>query len=538
MFSPKLSPVTSKEPPVRIIILGGSVTAGHETEGYCCSNTHLTPAQSHLVDKRCNIANDCINYFKNILPHLHHDDSVSWVKYLSRALAHNSNIPVEVYSLAAPGTTSNYMASHISGYLNKLPPIRNNTNDVIFIDYSYNDGRVFQGPKRSMLDQAIESLVRNILTAYPLAPDVRPYIILLESYVHSHGVFGRKCGGYERGGGNIKGGVAAACTSNEKKMNPITEQSNDYSVAYRRIARHYGLQIWSTRNIYWNYYRQDQWSPSFLNYMIQGHPPWHVHLYWADAYLSVMKYALRDHLAALDSAKQLDEDRNARDSLIDPLVKAEDMSSQQCDWTSPLLADLSFDFSGNINHFSSYTAVPPNSWIFVKDGGDKPGWITQPGFRAHSLVVPLNTSNLLKWSTGLSKQERLDRLDNRDIVLILSYLKSYEKMLTVSLELCNHTVATENALWPDRFSLSYTSVLPIGHFIENHCGEAIAELVANSASNPSLLQPSLDLTIHSPAPNAPAADEDLSGKFKLLGMTVCETSTGGAPFFSAQTLIP
>mmetsp|Transcript_3977 Transcript_3977/g.6754 ORF Transcript_3977/g.6754 Transcript_3977/m.6754 type:complete len:713 (+) Transcript_3977:61-2199(+) len=562
MFSKEISPVESTSPSVRIIILGGSVTAGHETDGYCCSNLHVGGAQRHLIDRRCNRANDCGQYFEKILPNLHHDDGVTWVKYFSQALVMSSSIPIEIFSLAAPGTTSNYMSSHITGYLNNLPPRQDTTNDIIFIDYSYNDGRVFQGPKRSMLDQAIESLVRNVLTSYPLTPSARPHVILLESYIHSHGVFGRKCNDRDDRGANTSvgggGDISHPCSIEVTSADTIQRSNTgmDYSTAYRRIAQHYGLQVWSPRNVYWHYHEIHQKNkdntgndfPSFLNYMIQGHPPWHTHLYWADAYLSTMKYFLRDHLMALNSLSTAVVDENSDSSsnaLVEPLVKAEDISSQQCDYNRPLMADLSFDFNGNINPLSEYATSPLNSWLFVKEGGDKPGWVTQATFPHHTLTIPLNTSNVLKWVTGKTKQERMNRLENRDVVIIFSYLKSYEKMLTVSLEMCNQTIAKENSLWPDRFSLSYTSVLPIGHFIENNCDEFIEQLMSTSNNNPSAthdVHSSLQLSIHSPAkePNRPSPPQgtDSAGKFKLLGLTICETITGGTPFFSAQTLIP
>ena len=544
---------------VRVLFLGGSVTAGHETGGYCCSHSHTNSEQRHLLDSRCDAANDCGKYFEKALPHMNHDDSgVSWVKYFGRALAQGSQVPLEVYSLAAPGTTSNYMASHISGILKKLPPPRENTSDIIFVDYSYNDGRVFQGPKRSMLDQAIESLVRNVLTAYPATS--RPFLVLLESYVHSHGVFGRKCdtstttASESRGDGN---GHTSSCSS--EVDDEISEQSTDYSFAYRRIAKHYGLQVWSARNVYWDLFHQGRHpeksgagvstasaasstASSFLNAMIQGHPPWHTHLFWADLYLSVMQHSLREHLAALDSASPQSQSQSRAGHpgeafLPPPLVKAEDISSQQCDWQSPLFAELAFDFHGNIHPTAHYFALPPGSWLFDKDGGDKPGWMTQRSSSNHTLVVPLNTSHLLRWIEGKTKQERLDRLDDRDIVIVLSYLKSYEKMFTVSLELCGHIITTESALWSDRFSLSYTSVLPIGHFIEKHCDEVLLQLEAEARQPSSRAQPStVAVHLHSPAPHLVNTGEE-EGKFKLLGLTVCETDTGGAPFFSAQTLI-
>lgn len=525
--------------PVRVIFLGGSVTAGHQTEGYCCSNMHTNSEQKHLLDFRCNKVNSCSNYFQEALPFLNHEEStVSWVKYFSKALAEKSHVPLEFHSLAAPGTTSNYMASHISGFLNKLP--RRNysetSNDIIFVDYSFNDGRVFQGPKRSMLDQAIESLVRNVLSAYPATPAARPFIILLESYVHSHGVFERKCSSSAASGNsngsnmnNLSDNNMLSCA--KQNENQILQQSSDYSSAYRRIAKHYGLQVWSTRSVYWELYHRDQQKRQFfaslLNSMTQGHPPWHTHLFWADLYLSAMEHGLPKHLNTLPS--RLDE------FLPPALVKAEDISSQQCDWHSPLLAELSFDFNGNISPSSTYSTIPPDSWLFDKGGGDKPGWMTQNFAPNHTLVVPLNATALLLWTRGRSKQERLNRLDKRDIVIVFSYLKSYEKMLTVSLELCNHIIATENALWSDHFSLSYTTVLPIGHFMEKHCGDFIRQL--DNATPPSTqLQSALSVSVHSPAPHLVNRDPtSLDGKFKLLGMTVCETDTGGSPFFSAQT---
>lgn len=508
-----MHPISQKEnqSSFRFIFLGGSVTAGHETEGYCCSNVHFNVQQrQHLLDARCNAANRCDKYFSSELPNFQHDGSISWVKYFSRALSRVSNVPLEFFSLAAPGTTSNYMASHFSGHLNKLP-LRSNSSeaiDFIFIDYSYNDGRVFQGPKRGMLDQAIESLVRSVLTSYP--PSQRPFITLLESYAHSRGVFGRgqDCATtseeVEGGGGSNSSSGRTACTTtardrDQKDSDSLamvqSQSTSDYSAAYRRVAKHYGLLVWSARNVYWSLTQKKHQvvhdnggstgsSGGFQDYMLQGHPPWHTHLYWADVYLSLLQHELRGHLKKLEHSEGAGGDRNRYEAeglghtLPPALVKAEDISSQQCDWNAPILADLSFDFEGNINPSSDYSIIPEDSWAFVKEGGgrDKPGWITRDSFSNHTIEVHMNISHLLEWSRGKTKEERIDRLNHRDIVIVLSYLKSYEKMSSVSLEMCDHTITTENALWPDKFSLSYTSVLPIGHFIEKHCDSLIYKL--------------------------------------------------------------
>jgi hypothetical protein len=129
--------------------------------------------------------------------------------------------------------------------------------------------------------------------------------------------------------------------------------------------------------------------------------------------------------------------------------------------------------NGSINPNLDFSIVPIGSWLFTKEGRDKPGWVTQHPFPSHTLVIPLNITNLFSWLTGKTKQERLERLNDRDIVIVFSYLKSYEDMLTVSLQLCNHTVSTESVMWSIKFSLSYTSVLPIGFFIEQHCDDYI-----------------------------------------------------------------
>eukprot|EP00603_Paraphysomonas_imperforata_P010241 CAMPEP_0114480104 /NCGR_PEP_ID=MMETSP0104-20121206/16950_1 /TAXON_ID=37642 ORGANISM="Paraphysomonas imperforata, Strain PA2" /NCGR_SAMPLE_ID=MMETSP0104 /ASSEMBLY_ACC=CAM_ASM_000202 /LENGTH=297 /DNA_ID=CAMNT_0001655559 /DNA_START=751 /DNA_END=1642 /DNA_ORIENTATION=+ len=297
--------------------------------------------------------------------------------------------------------------------MNNLPPRQDTTNDIIFIDYSYNDGRVFQGPKRSMLDQAIESLVRNVLTSYPLTPSARPHVILLESYIHSHGVFGRKCNDRDDrgantsvgGGGDISHPCSIEVTSeyhSEKQYGDGLFDSVSQNCPTLRLASMVTEKcVLAFHEIHQkNKDNTGNDFPSFLNYMIQGHPPWHTHLYWADAYLSTMKYFLRDHLMALNSLSTAVVDENSDSSsnaLVEPLVKAEDISSQQCDYNRPLMADLSFDFNGNINPLSEYATSPLNSWLFVKEGGDKPGWVTQATFPHHTLTIPLNTSNVLKW---------------------------------------------------------------------------------------------------------------------------------------------
>ena len=506
--------------PLRLIFLGGSVTSGHETEGFCCTNidreNQFAPS---TFDRRCDFDYDCGFYFEKWLSSKTTStaghSTVSWIQYLSATLKSMSERPLEIYFFPLPGTTSNFMSSHVSGFLSKMPKRSEKLNDIVFIDYSYNDGRVFQGPKKSMLDQAIESLVRNILLSYPLSNDERPFIILLESYIHSQGVFATKCDSLP------------TCTENNNNVSVSTIMDSDYSTAYRRIAKHYGLLLWSARNIFWKLKDEnDSHKFEFLSYMIQGHPPWHTHLYWADIYMSLMKLVPRHNIVTTDSGRFENES-----SIPQALIKAEDMSSVQCDVRSVPFADLSFD--GNANHSSFYFTVPTGSWRFLNERGDKPGWITAHEFDYHTLVIPLSIERLVEWFSGKSKQDRVDRLTHRDIVIVLSYLKSYDRMLTASIQLCNHTVATENALWADKFSLSYTSILPIGHFMEKHCKSEIQLLKEKDVSSKTIEQ--LSVRVQSPAPFANSGD--IEGKFKLLGLTVCETDTGGSPFFASQSLI-
>ncbi len=103
---------------VRFIVLGGSVTAGRNTEG-CCSKPECN---GKLYLKRC-----------------------AWPQYFGNWLNNTFPADVETYNLAVSGYTSIAMSEEVTERLQAAGIANLTSNDVVFLDHSVNDDGVGAG---------------------------------------------------------------------------------------------------------------------------------------------------------------------------------------------------------------------------------------------------------------------------------------------------------------------------------------------------------------------------------------------------------
>lgn len=137
--------------------------------------------------------------------------------------------------------------------------------DLIFIDYSVNDGLAHKTPLEvDQLERNLELIIRDL---YSRMNSSIPAIVFIEHWPYG-----------------------ATAYYQPKPENPPAEgPSSDYAAGYRRVARHYHLPIWSYREAVWTDFAERNTS-GFIEYLrfnnnlnsarqTRAHPPWPIHLY-------------------------------------------------------------------------------------------------------------------------------------------------------------------------------------------------------------------------------------------------------------------
>lgn len=259
---------------VNVFILGGSMTHGSETRCACVCASH--------VDNRC----------PNTPPDEKCDETrCSWASFLKTWLScEYSHIKWNFLDFAGSGVDSKRMADYIGDYIRRAK-VEFTDNDIIFIDHSVNDvGKV--DTHVIQLPLAFELLIRRILVI-SYRNRVRPTIVVLEQYPHS------------------------SLHDAKKRVIADPTRLQDYAYVYRRISKHYGLILWSIRDVYWSYFDAYRYNSSssttsapashtvaphpeglyqvnpFDHIHIHVHPPWYIHLFIADLLGNCWLHALR-----------------------------------------------------------------------------------------------------------------------------------------------------------------------------------------------------------------------------------------------------
>jgi hypothetical protein len=149
---------------VRIIVFGGSITAGHKSEGCFCDKT---------IDSRCNIQ-DTTSKNNNVN---NKNKECPWSFYFWNWLSKRSAANVTLHNLAQLGWNTQMLNSNLKTLLMENQIHHFSGNDIIFIDESANDfGRL----KEELLIE-LASLGKRML-AHSLNYSW-PTIVLLEHFI-------------------------------------------------------------------------------------------------------------------------------------------------------------------------------------------------------------------------------------------------------------------------------------------------------------------------------------------------------------------
>lgn len=140
---------------------------------------------------------------------------------------------------------------------------------MVFLDHSVNDAQ-----PHDRLSTSFELLVRLILSSYAKAAGgARPTIVTMEQFPLVYG---------------------------------DPNDPADWAFGYRKVSQHYGLVLWSLREVYWTHFgsnrtytdpspveaRQYALSP-FKAAHQSTHAPWYVHMFIADVMHSLKSHPAR-----------------------------------------------------------------------------------------------------------------------------------------------------------------------------------------------------------------------------------------------------
>ena len=232
---------------VRVIVFGGSATLGHNGYGCVCLNDTKCPSGLQCKDG----SDTC--FIKCAWPNRLH----LWLQHVLPSTT------ISVRNLARAGYNSEMTAMAFDKIMTDARIERFTSRDIIFLDFSANDEFTVKNISR---DGGLEDLVRLILSFgvsnAPSPETGSPAIIVLET-------------------------------------NP--DPKGTWPTIYRAVAKYYEVSIWSWKELAFSAFAQEHQSPSYLNWFqyrwrtdFAIHPPWFVHLMWADMIAAAMLKSVDD----------------------------------------------------------------------------------------------------------------------------------------------------------------------------------------------------------------------------------------------------
>jgi hypothetical protein len=345
-----------------IIFLGGSVTMGAGAADCCCDGRIEPKCQpfdyQRWAEKGCGPLEARYCRWSTLF--------MSWIR---EAWSHK---PIHEIFLAVGGATSPYMSEQFA-YQLALHDIHELTsNDIVFIDHSVNDGMVYDSKIRSeQLVQGLESLILRILHMSRM--QAWPTIILLEMWPYHGPIM-------------------------DLAHRPVIQGSGidpyDYRFIYEKVAAEYEIPIWSYRDIVWSIeadrhiHPMNQKMVEYLRFLhnpefAYQHPPWFIHLYYADIIAGLMQRELT-RCDEDDRSSRKIAAMNLSALVSDPAHHIVEMENCLMD-VKPLIDQYS-ELVFHRKQSAIYTTSPSSSWKLMSDRHEKYGWIDQNHHHEHDQI--------------------------------------------------------------------------------------------------------------------------------------------------------
>lgn len=355
-----------------------------------------------------------------------------WVEYIQEWLREYSNIHhsnINLFNMATGGFTLVQTKEYFHAKLKRFNITSFSSNDIIFIDHSVNDGYSLkmQNVKSQEISRALSVIIQQI---YKMSKSTSwPSIILLEMY-------------------------------------PIKNHDNidrDYHIAYIRPAELFKIPIWSYRNILYssdsNILKQMKpYLPMLMfQHQIDIHPPWQVHLYYADMIASLLSLEFHQQCESnIGNYQFINHTRDFEEMNLNNYKIEKSLAENNCDDNiEPLIYFNAYDYLTSskllLSKSLNFTRIPKNSWNYRIENKGKPGLVDED-----ELVGIYNPGNLCGQLVKLSKRFNSNKLVNRSetytsiLTFFLSdinldatysfnfnYLRTYNNSGVIDVFLCN-----------------------------------------------------------------------------------------------------
>lgn len=448
-----------------VIVVGGSMTYGQETNCDCkCSS--LQDARCPPQDKACVDAASC-----------------SWKSKLFVWLESTfSNVDFTFVNFARHGQNSR---SAFYAWNDNFETIKMavSGNDMVFLDHSVNDAQ-----PHDRLSTSFELLVRLILNSYAKAAGgARPTIVTMEQFPYHHFRLG-----------------------NDQLVYGDPNDPTDWAFGYRKVSQHYGLVLWSLREVYWTHFGPvgsnrtyvDPAPAAVQRYALSPfkaahqstHAPWYVHMFIADVLADSITHVM--HSLKSHPDRFLVSQANA--TLPSPYynLTGEGDALTRCDDTVPPMLHVTANATFAPRDLAAFETDPAvvgkAGWREYVDHHDTPGWIINDLSMAsmRTLSFPFDMKN----KKGLY------------VHIKATYLKSYEGVGAVEVWMCGAHLATVDALdKTDRISIPSTKIIHVLYMKFGSCKELSVRYVPFSGAK------AIERAAH-------------HQKFKLLSLHMCTSA--------------
>lgn len=424
---------TFREPSavINLIILGGSVTGSSGTFGCCCVKS---------IDEKCFDYGKYAQSFSfreqasycGSSAHEQYGDMAkecSWSSFFYKWLNHKSKMAkINFINLAESGATSQYKAERVIDQLKKNGISQLTGNDIILIDHSVNDANsynIHNNGNKFTHDQwiiGIETLIRRLL--YFSKSEDWPSIVILEQFPFNS----------ER-------------TPQDSNYN---SNAPSYSDAYTRVATKYKIPIWSYRDVVWKMNESFSTYLRFEQIPYEGiHPPWFVHLFYADLIAAIFVLTFHECLIETVSNKnKLSPHIRPRNQQYYQQLPPQHTSinTSYCDDNPPYL-DISAEmitYNRTTEMIGSYTKN--GSWILNEDRIGKSGFISS--FFNSSYDVSILTFSMYNYTLLLD--------GHKPSLVKIHYMRTYKDAGIVEVYLCDNLIGYLDTLWRDHEHFHYT----------------------------------------------------------------------------------
>eukprot|EP01038_Epipyxis_sp_PR26KG_P006493 gene6493-8927_t len=504
-----------------ILLFGGSVTCGHLAQGCTCNK------EKEPLCKQFNLKDLTESPTKELLT----TDATycQWSMYFKKWLYSISLAKIVFLNYCMPASNVAAVSPNLLLLMQKNG-FNYSSFDLALIDYSPNDAfHLWKRRGYYEIQVGMEEMVRKLLMLNEIKHDLHERIsqgqgavILLEMYPYS-----------------------SYLNKTRLSAHPVQFDDNDYARIYHNLAKHYNIPIWSYRDVVWSDHIQTNQHKLYdiINFNNNEgtaenlHPPWHVHLFYADLLTSIMIKEMdrcNDTTATTTASKNTIDHKltvRSKTTLPDRLFKPSMNAS--CDESfsrNPLLSMSSNDaLHGKLmNNIGSLASSSDGTWRLYEDRPGKSGWISEfsnrsavsNGSEVHNLTFytsPL--SNFVNISSGILRE---------DYALHVDYLSTYANAGKIKIMICGEQVGVIDSLWRDfknyRVSTISHTIIPLK--LMKTCHNIINSTVDYSQSHEvigiSFIHQNKPECTFSPV-CAQRSQSRLNQKFKLIELSLCVT---------------